>query len=90
MAKKKHEEKASGSQESGAPELTAAWAALDRGDVRTARRDAKAVLAGSASDGVKAEARDVLSRTGLELGIRLTLAGMLVAVIVIVIALASR
>ena len=88
MSKKKNDEKAS--EEGGAPELTEAWAALDRGDVRAARRDAKAVLAGSAADPVKAEARDVLSRTGLELGIRLTLAGMLLAVIVVLIALASR
>ena len=88
MAKKKQPE--TPSSEPGAPELVQAWAALDRGDVRAARRDAKAVLAGSASDAVKAEAKDVLSRTGLELGIRLTLASMLVAVIVILIALANR
>jgi len=88
MAKKKDEPKLPA--EPRAPELVGAWAALDRGDVREARREAKGVLAGGASEATKLEAKDLLSRTGLEIGIRLTLAGMLIAVLVVLIALAKR
>ena len=71
-----------------APEMQGAWAAMDRGDVRGARAEAKAILAGNAPEAAKAEARELLARTGLEPTLKLTLAGMIITVVVIVVVLA--
>jgi len=73
-----------------APEMQNAWAAYQRGDMRTARRQARAVLAGAAPEPAKSEARDLIGRTNLEPGVALTLAVMILTVVGIVLALALR
>lgn len=72
------------------PELAAAWEAFERGDVRGARRQAQVILAGSASEAAKADARDLLARSDLEPGVKVTLLLMALVLGAIVAVLAAR
>lgn len=76
--------------EAKSPEAKPAWDAFERGDHRTARREAKALLAGNAPEAAKAEARDILKRTNLEPGVLVALLALGVVIAGIVALLASR
>jgi hypothetical protein len=71
-------------------EVKPAWDAFERGDMRGARAQARAIASGNSSEAVKQDARDLLSRTDLEPGVKITLLAMVAVLGAIVAILASR
>ena len=71
-------------------EVKPALDAFERGDLRSARSQARAILSGTFSEAAKQDARDLLSRADLEPGVKITLLAMVVVLGTIVAILAAR
>ncbi|MCP3101147.1 molecular chaperone DnaJ [Myxococcus sp. K15C18031901] len=72
----------------GSPELRAAWARKEAGDVAGARRDAERLLSGTPSPEDRAEAEELLRRTATPRGLyAFALVGAAVFVLLLLLAL---
>jgi len=72
----------------GSPEVRAAWARRETGDVAGARRDARRLLASSPSPDDRAEAEELLRRTATPRGLyAFALLGAVIFVLLLLLAL---